>query len=123
MWAAAFYRKGASRHMDTPISRAEHEEFMRRMEAENERLSDEDRRQNRRIDELEETVRQIGALTTSVEKLAVSMERMAKEQEQQGTRLALLENRDGEMWRKVTGYIITAVISIIVGFIFAQIGM
>lgn len=109
--------------MDTPISRAEHEEFMRRMEAENERLSDEDRRQNRRIDELEETVRQIGALTTSVEKLAVSMERMAKEQEQQGTRLALLENRDGEMWRKVTGYIITAVISIIVGFIFAQIGM
>lgn len=67
--------------MDTTISRAEHEEFVRRMEAENKRLEDEDRRQNHRIDELEETMRQIGALTTSVEKLAVSMERMAKEQE------------------------------------------
>ena len=109
--------------MDTTISRAEHEEFVRRMEAENKRLEDEDRRQNHRIDELEETMRQIGALTTSVEKLAVSMERMAKEQEQQGQRLVLLENQDGEMWRKVTGYIITAVAGLIVGFIFNQLGM
>lgn len=109
--------------MDTPISRAEHEEFMRRMEAENKRLSDEDKRQNRRIDDLEETVRQIGALTTSVEKLAVSMEGMLREQEQQGKRLEALEGRDGEMWRKVTGYLLTAVVGIVVGFLFRQIGM
>lgn len=109
--------------MDTQISRAEHEEFCRRMEAENKRLADEDKRQNRRIDELEETVRQIGALTTSVEKLAISIESMVKEQEEQGMRLKTLEARDGEMWRKVMGYIVTAVTGIIVGFIFTQIGM
>lgn len=109
--------------MDTPITRAEHEEFRRHMEAENERLADEDKRQNRRIDELEETVRRIDKLTASTEKLAVNMENMLKIQEQQGERLERLENRDGEMWRKVTGYVITAVISIVVGFIFAQIGM
>lgn len=109
--------------MDAPITRAEHEEFRRAMEAENKRLADEDKRQNRRIEELEESVRQIGELTTSVEKLAVSIENMAKEQEQQGKQLRALEARDGEMWRKVTGYIITTIAGIIVGYIFTQIGM
>ena len=48
---------------------------------------------------------------------------MAKEQEKQGKRLETLEKRDGEMWRKVVGYIITAVIGVVVGFVFTQIGM
>lgn len=102
--------------MDTPITRAEHEEFRRRLEEEN-------ARQDKRIALLEENVRQMGALTTSVERLAVSMESMVKEQEKQGKRLEVLEGRDGEMWRKIVGYIATAVISITIGFIFAQIGM
>lgn len=109
--------------MDTPITRAEHEEFRRAMEAENHRLADEDRRQNRRIEALEESVRQIGALTTSVEKLALSIESMVKEQEQQGKRLEVLEGRDGEMWRKVTGHVITVIIGAVLGYIFTQIGM
>ena len=109
--------------MDTPITRAEHEEFSRRMEAENKRLTDEDKRQNHRIDELEESVRQIGDLTASVKELAVSMKNMTKVQEQQGNDIEELKNRDGEMWRKVTGYVITTVIGIAVGFIFTQIGM
>lgn len=108
--------------MDTPITRAEHEEFRRAMETENQRLADEDNRQNKRIEVLEENVRQIGALTTSVEKLALSIESMVKEQEQQGKRLEVLEGRDGEKWRQVTGYVITTVIGIILGFLFTQIG-
>ncbi len=98
------------------ILRREHEEFAKRQDEEN-------HRQNRRIEELEDTVRQIGALTTAVEKLASSMESMLKEQEKQGKRLELLEGRDGEMWRKVTGYIITTMIGIVVGYIFTRIGM
>ena len=102
--------------MDTPISRAEHEEFKKRMEEEH-------RRQNRRIELLENTVQQIGEIATSVEKMAVSLQSMVKEQEQQGNRLEALESRDGEMWRKVVGHVVTAIISIILGFAFAQIGM
>lgn len=102
--------------MDTPISRAEHEEFRKRME-------DEDHRQNRRIELLEESVRQMGALTTSVEKLATNMSSMVKEQEKQGKKLEELESRDGEMWRKVAGHVVTAIISIILGFIFANLGI
>lgn len=102
--------------MDNCITRAEHEEFCKRME-------EEDRRQNRRIELLEENTRQIGALASSVEKLATNMENMLKNQEVQDRRLEVLESRDGEKWRKVTGYIITVVIGIVIGYIFKQIGM
>lgn len=102
--------------MDTPISRAEHEEFRKRLEEAN-------KRQDKRIELLEESVREMSVLTTSVEKLAQSMESMLKEQEKQGKRLEVLESRDGEMWRKVVGYIATAVVGIILGFVFTQIGM
>lgn len=108
---------------NTPISRAEHEAFAQLMASENQRLRDEDTRQNKRIDLLEENVKEISALATSVNKLATNMESMVKIQEQQGTRLSTLESRDGEMWRKVVGYIVTAVVGIVLGFVFTQLGM
>ena len=51
------------------------------------------------------------------------MENMLKEQVSQGKRLETLESRDGEMWRKGGGYVVTAVIGIVVGFLFKQAGM
>ncbi len=102
--------------MDTPITRAEHEEFRKWIEEEN-------NRQNRRLELVEDNMRQIGALTTSVEKLAVNMEGMLREQEEQSGRLRTLEGRDGEKWRKVMSFIVTGVVSAAVGFIFAQIGI
>ena len=91
--------------MEDPITRAEYEEYQKRMEQE-------DHRQNRRIEQLEENTKQINALTVSIEKLAQSVESMVREQEAQGKRLVSLESKDGEMWRKVVGYVITAVIGI-----------
>lgn len=102
--------------MDTPITRAEHEEFRRRLEEEN-------RRQDKRIELLEDNMRELNQLTASVGKLAASVQSMVKEQEKQGKRLEALEGRDGEMWRKVLGYVVTAVVGIVVGFIFRQVGM
>ncbi|MCC8015501.1 MAG: hypothetical protein LIO87_09940 [Eubacterium sp.] len=99
-----------------PIPRGEHEEFCKRIEEENQR-------QDKRIALLEESIKQYSALASSVEKLAVNMENMLKEQEKQGKRLEALEGRDGEMWRKVTGYIITAVVGIVIGYIFTQFGI
>lgn len=102
--------------MENPITRAEHEEFRRRLEEEN-------KRQDARIGILEESVQQIGALATSVEKLALSMQSMLKEQEKQGKRLEVLEGRDGEKWRKVMGYIATTIVGVVLGYLFKQIGM
>ena len=102
--------------MDNLITREEHEEFRKRMEAE-------DNRQNRRIEILEKTTEQIQTLTTSVEKLAMNMESMVRQMGQQGERLEALESRDGEMWRRAMAYLATAVIGIVVGYISKQIGM
>lgn len=102
--------------MDTPITRAEHEEFRRRME-------DENKRQDARLAALEDSVKEIQSLANSVASLAGSMERMTKEQEKQGKRLESLEQRDGEMWRKVVGYAVTAAVGIVLGFLFRQIGI
>lgn len=102
--------------MNNPITRAEHEEFKKRLE-------DWNNRQDKRIELLENSVKNLEKLSISIEKLATNMENMLKEQIDQGKRIEVLENRDGEMWRKVTGYIVTAIIGIVLGFIFNQIGM
>lgn len=101
---------------DSPITRAEHEEFVRRMEEEH-------KRQNKRLDLLEKQTEQITNIAMSTKELAISAKHMAEEQREQGNRLEKLEGRDGEMWRKVVGYVITAVIGILIGFVFRQIGM
>lgn len=102
--------------MESALTRAEHNEFAKRME-------DEHTRQNHRIAEIEKTLEQNNQLLIHVERLATSMETMQKEQTNQGERLKKLESRDGEMWRKVVGYVITAILGIVIGFIFMQIGM
>ena len=102
--------------MDTPITRAEHEEFKRRLEEEN-------KRQDRRIVFMETGVQEINTLAASVERLALSVQSMVKEQERQGERLETLEGRDGERWRQAVGYVVTAVIGAALGLLAAQIGV
>lgn len=102
--------------MDTPITRAEHEEFRRRIE-------EEEHRQNRRLDIVEGNISKLMELTASIERLATNMENMVKEQERQGDRLETLEARDGKKWRQVSGYVITTIVGIVIGYIFLQIGM
>lgn len=98
------------------LLRREHEEFVRRME-------DEHHHQNQRIDHMEAMLNQNNKLLVSVERLAVSMENMQKEVRDQGDRLETLESRDGEMWRKVIGYVATAIAGGFVTFLFTQIGL
>lgn len=102
--------------MDASITRAEHEEFKLR-------LAEENKRQDRRIELMEESMKRMESLSISIEKLAANMENMLKEQIQQGERLEALESRDGEMWRKMIGYALMTVVGIIVGYLFKQVGL
>jgi tetrahydromethanopterin S-methyltransferase subunit B len=95
---------------------AVHQEYAKRME-------DEHKRQNQRIGELENTVKDMSSLTSSVASLAQSIEQLAKAQEKHSARLETLEGRDGEMWRKVAGYIVTFVVGAVLSFVFASIGL
>lgn len=98
------------------ISRPEHEEFVKRMDEANER-------QSKRISILEDTVRNFAQVQASMQKMETIMDSTLKEIEKQGKRLESLEAKDGEMWRKVVRYIITAIVGIVIGFVFKQLGM
>ena len=98
------------------VGREEHAEFAKR-------IDDEQHRQNKRIDSLEQTVKEISSLATSVEKLANNMANMVKEQGKQGERLEALEGKDGEMWRTVVKYVLTTALGLVIGIVAMQIGL
>ena len=102
--------------MNDTITRAEHEEFVKRMDEAN-------HRQDKRLEALEKTVEQIHTLALSVKELAVSIQNMASEQKKQGECLEALESRDGEMWRKVIVIVLTAVASATATFLFTKFGL
>ena len=98
------------------ITRTDHEEFCKRVEAE-------DHRQNERLEILEEQTKQYIDLVLSVRELAQSVKQLAEIQKAQGEKLDELESRDGEMWRRVSGYVITSIIGLVVGFLFHKLGL
>ena len=113
---------------NTPITRAEHEAFGDLMKAENKRLEEENNRQNKRIELLENNMQQIilqqlTTLTATIERLDLSVSNILKEQAEISERLKKLENRDGDMWRTVVKYAITAVIGGAITFALTRIGM
>lgn len=110
------------------IPRKEHEEFCRRMETENRRLEEENNRQNKRLELLENNTQQIitqqlTMLTATIERLNLSVSNILKEQAEISERLKKLENRDGDMWRTVVKYAITAVIGGVLTFALTRIGL
>lgn len=81
--------------MDNPITRAEHEEFARRMEDEHHRL-------NVRMKTVEDKTDTLTRLTSSVESLAKSVEAVTK-------RLERLEQKPAENWNTVIKAVLTAI--------------
>ena len=76
-----------------------------------------------RVGDLELETRAINDLAMSTQRMAVNMENMLEEQKRQGERLESLEGRDGKKWREVTKHVVTALVSIILGYIFARMGI
>lgn len=109
--------------MDSPVTHRELDAFKELMESENKRLSDEDDRQNHRLNILEASMQEISKISANTEKLAVNMGNMLKVQEQQSQRLAQIENRDGTKWRKVMEYIGLAILGAVLAIVFAKIGL
>ena len=114
--------------MDEPILRTEHEVFSDLMKAENKRLEEENNRQNKRLDLLENNMQQIitqqlTTLTSTIERLNLSVSNILKEQSEISERLRKLENRDGETWRTVVKYVLTAVVGGIITFAATRLGM
>ena len=92
------------------ITRGEHQEFC-------ERVDREDERQNRRLSELEQTVKQISELVTSVKVLAVNMENMSKEQAKMSERLTEIEQKPAKRWDAVIGALISGIVGLLIGLV------
>lgn len=88
-----------------------------------EKLEAEDNRQNKRLEKIENHMEGIDKIAVSVEKLAINMEHMLAEQKSQSERLKVIEDRDGDKWRNVVSYLVTAIISITLGYFASKLGL
>lgn len=70
--------------------------------AEIERLRDEDNRQNKRLELLERNATVVHNLALSIEKLAMSVEAMAREQTKHSEKIAYLEAEPAKKWGNMT---------------------
>lgn len=72
-----------------------------------------------RMDNAEENDKAINSMALSIQKLAINMENMAKEQQKQGDRLEKLEREPADdhkyYKRLIIGCVVTGVISMLVG--------
>lgn len=86
------------------------------------RIRDEDQRQNRRIELLEDMSKVIQDLVLSIHGLAKDMEQMLQEQKEQGKRLDnqskrldTLEREPGNTYKDIKKTVITAIVSALAG--------
>lgn len=95
------------------ITRGEYEEYTKRM-------SDEHKRQNHRISEIEDYFSQLHTLSLSIEKIAINIENMEKSMQRQWNRIEKLENVPTSNWNKLKDGILGAIASAIgVGIVLA----
>ena len=91
------------------ITRSEHEEFARRMDSENQRIKDENERQNKRISIAEESVREFNKLALQIERLATSIRQMGEEISKQVEHLENIESKPGKRWESLMTGIVGAI--------------
>ena len=95
------------------VTRAEFEEYTKRM-------SDEHKRQNHRISEIEDDFRQLHSLTLSIERMDLNVENMENSIRRQWERIEKLENVPKSNWNKLKDGILGAIASAIgVGIVLA----
>ena len=99
---------------DSFVTDKEFEQYCKLAENENSR-------QNHRLSELEETVKQIQDLTVSVHEISVSISAMAKELTKQGERLEKIEAKPAQSWDKLVWIIVSAVCSGVLGYLLATV--
>lgn len=99
--------------MDQYITRAEHEEFAKRMEVDHRRLEEEDKRQNKRLEGIEESIEKltdtiaaltgntINSLALSTEKLSVSMQNLIAAEEDTKNRINEIEKKPESVGKRL----------------------
>ena len=93
-----------------------HNEFAKRIE-------DENTRQNHRISELEENVKQIQELTVSVREMAVNISQMTKELSKQGERLEAIEKEPAQKWKQASWIVLSVILTAMATLALTKMGL
>lgn len=75
-----------------------------------------------RLDEVEKRQDNLDKLVVSVEKLAIKEQNVENDVKEIKTDVKTLTNKSGKRWDGLIDKIITTIVAIIVGFIFAKVG-
>lgn len=113
--------------MEQWLQRTEHEEFSKRMDEANKRLS-------KRISTVEEHMKNLNDLTLSVRELSITIKNMSEEQKEHYARyeeseknmaekIEEIEKRDGDKWRQMTSYIVTILLGGVISYFLMKLGI
>lgn len=102
--------------MDEPITRAEYSADMKRIEAE-------EARQNKRLENLEDTTQRINDLVVSIKELSVNMSAMQTTLKTLTDRLTAIEEEPAQNWKKAVWIVLAAMIGAAVGAGLRSIGL
>lgn len=79
--------------------------------------------QNRRIDTLEESIKQMYSLTVSVEKMAICLDQNTKELIKQGERLTAIEKEPAAKWKQITSIVLTVIVTAVATYFVSKLGI
>lgn len=87
------------------------------------RLDDENRRQNHRIDKLEQMYDKLTEISMSVKAIAVKMEGMQEDLGKYGSKINDMEKKPAENWDKLVYTIIAMIATAAITWVFAKGGL
>lgn len=108
---------------DDFLTRREHEEFAKRMEEANQRIIDENKRQNERLKSTETHLDHLQDLIMSIQQMSTNIESLTKEMKRQGERLGALEAKPGQRWESVVDKVLMLVIGGMVSYVLIKLGI
>ena len=86
-------------------------------------VDDRSKSNTKRLNEHENAIKQNSQLIVAIKELAIETKYMREELNETVERLNKLESKGGDKWDKFKWLIVTALVSIIVGYIAVQIGL
>lgn len=86
-------------------------------------VDDRSRSNTTRIEELAEAIKENNNLIGTIKELAVETKYMREDLNKTVERLNKLENKNGDKWDKFKWLIVTALVSIILGYLASQLGL
>lgn len=95
--------------MDEYVTKEVHAEFAKRIEAE-------ETRQNRRLAEIDDELKEVRKMGASIERLSISVETMAKELAKVVDTVEEIKEEPADKWQKAVWIVVTALITAAVAF-------